>query len=271
MTLGVGTTVHLDGRLYGKPEGADEAARMLRQLSGRTHTVLSGLCLLGPDFELVHHEVTDVTFRLLTRLDVDVYLESGEWRGRAGAYAIQGLGGRLVERIDGDYLNVVGLPGALLVTLLERNNRFPSFAGDLAAMIGGVQLSVKRLQAVLRKWGTEVVKAAINYNIDHTEKRMRDEVARWPDGSYEATVFIDHDTVGTKDVKVHVTCTIKGNQLTVDLNSCKLTDATGLVLPFVVDESRRHCLLNGLDDIALTLQHETKIAAFEQTRGMQPV
>ena len=103
------------------------------------------------------------------------------------------------------------------INLLERNNRFPSFAGDLAAMIGGVQLSVKRLQAVLRKWGTDVVKAAVNYNIDHTEKRMREEVAKWPDGSYEATVFIDHDTVGTKDVKVHVTCIVKGNQLTVDL------------------------------------------------------
>jgi septum formation protein len=121
VTLGVDTTVHLDRRVYGKADGAEEAARMLRQLSGRTHTVLSGLCLLGPGFELVHHEVTDVTFRLLSRLDVDVYLESGEWEGRAGAYAIQGLGGRLVERIDGDYLNVVGLPGALLVTLLEHH------------------------------------------------------------------------------------------------------------------------------------------------------
>jgi N-methylhydantoinase B len=103
------------------------------------------------------------------------------------------------------------------VRLLERNNRFPTFAGDLAAMIGGVQLSVKRLQDVLRKWGTDVVKAAINYNIDHTEQRVRAEVARWRNGTYEATVLIDHDTLGTKDVKVHVACTIKGDQLTVDL------------------------------------------------------
>ena len=103
------------------------------------------------------------------------------------------------------------------INLLERNNRFPSFAGDLAAMIGGVQLSVKRLQDVLRKWGTERVKAAINYSIEHSERRVREEVAKWPDGAYEATVLIDHDTVGTKDVKVHVTCTIKGDQLTVDL------------------------------------------------------
>ena len=94
---------------------------MLRQLSGRTHTVLSGMCLLGPGFALVHHEVTDVTFRLLSRLDVETYLASAEWEGRAGAYAVQSLGGRLVERIEGDYLNVVGLPGALLVTLLEHH------------------------------------------------------------------------------------------------------------------------------------------------------
>jgi len=62
-----------------------------------------------------------------------------------------------------------------------------------------------------------------------------------------------------------------GYQLTVDLNACTVSDAQGLKLPFSVDESRRHCLLNGLDDIALTLQHETKIAAFEQARGMQAV
>ena len=111
----------LDGRVYGKPADRDEAAHMLRELSGRTHTVVSGLCLLGLDSELVGHEVTDVTFRLLGPALVETYLESGEWEGRAGAYAIQGLGGRLVERIEGDYLNVVGLPGALLVSLLEHH------------------------------------------------------------------------------------------------------------------------------------------------------
>ncbi len=104
-----------------------------------------------------------------------------------------------------------------VIKLVERNNRFPSFHGDLAAMIGGVQMAVIRLQDVLRKWGTDVVKAAINYNIDHTEKRFREEVARWRDGVYEADVFIDHDTQGTKDVRVHATCRIKGDQLTVDL------------------------------------------------------
>lgn len=121
VTLGVDTTVHLDGRVYGKPADAAEAGAMLRRLSGRTHAVLSGLCLLGPGFELVRHDLTEVTFRLLSPLDLDVYLRSGEWEGRAGGYAVQGLGGRLVRRIEGDYLNVVGLPGALLVELLERH------------------------------------------------------------------------------------------------------------------------------------------------------
>jgi septum formation protein len=121
VVLGVDTEVLLDGRVYGKAADADDAARMLHELSGRTHAVVSGICLLGPGFEVVGHEVTDVTFRLLSAELVDAYLESGEWEGRAGAYAIQGLGGRLVERIEGDYLNVVGLPGALVVTLLEHH------------------------------------------------------------------------------------------------------------------------------------------------------
>lgn len=121
VTLGVDTTVVLDDRVYGKPADRDDAARMLYELSGRTHTVLSGLCLLGAGEDVLLHEVTEVTFRLLTHEIVSEYLESDEWQGRAGAYAIQGLGGRLVERIEGDYLNVVGLPGALLVSLLEHH------------------------------------------------------------------------------------------------------------------------------------------------------
>jgi septum formation protein len=121
VTLGVDTAVVLDSRVYGKPSDRADAERMLNELSGRTHTVVSGLCLLGPGFEAVGDEATEVTFRLLTPALRALYLESGEWEGRAGAYAIQGLGGRLVERIDGDYLNVVGLPGALLVSLLDRH------------------------------------------------------------------------------------------------------------------------------------------------------
>jgi len=118
-TLGVDTAVVLDGRAYGKPVDREDAGRMLRELSGCTHTVISGLCLLGPDTEVVGDERTEVTFRALTDDATETYLDSGEWNGRAGAYAIQGLGGRLVERIEGDYLNVVGMPAALLVSLLE--------------------------------------------------------------------------------------------------------------------------------------------------------
>jgi len=121
VTLGVDTAVVLDERVFGKPVDRDDAAHMLNELSGRTHAVVSGVCLLGGDEDVQAHEVTDVTFRLLSHETVEGYLESAEWEGRAGAYAIQGLGGRLVERIDGDYLNVVGLPGALLVSLLERH------------------------------------------------------------------------------------------------------------------------------------------------------
>ncbi len=120
VTLGVDTTVVLDGRIYGKAADDDAAAHMLRQLSGRTHTVVSGVCLLGAGEDFLAHELTDVTFRLLSAETVTAYVASDEWEGRAGAYAIQGLGSRLVERIEGDYLNVVGLPGALLVSVLER-------------------------------------------------------------------------------------------------------------------------------------------------------
>jgi septum formation protein len=121
VTLGVDTTVHLDERVYGKAADADEATRMLSELAGRTHAVLSGVCLVTPDGEWVEHAETLVTFRLLADAAVAAYVASGEWEGRAGAYAIQGIGGRLVERIDGDYLNVVGLPGALLIGLLEEH------------------------------------------------------------------------------------------------------------------------------------------------------
>lgn len=120
MTLGIDTTVHSGGRVYGKAADAEQAGAMLRELSGRTHTVLSGICLITPEDEAVEHAETLVTFRSLDEALVAGYLTGGEWRGRAGAYAIQGLGGRFVERIEGDYLNVVGLPGALLVAMLER-------------------------------------------------------------------------------------------------------------------------------------------------------
>ena len=125
--LGVDTTVVCGGRVYGKAEGPEGAARMLVALGGETHEVVSGLCLLTPGWEELGHEVTRVTFRRLTARDIAVYVASGEWQDRAGAYAIQGLGAALVERIEGDYLNVVGLPAALLIRLLAA--RFPGTYG----------------------------------------------------------------------------------------------------------------------------------------------
>jgi septum formation protein len=116
--LGVDTTVVLGGRLYAKPKDAGDAARMLAGLSGRTHAVVSGLCLATPAWEVVSAVATRVTFRKLTPRDLATYVASGEWEGRAGAYAIQGRGGALVRRVEGDYLNVVGLPASLLVHLL---------------------------------------------------------------------------------------------------------------------------------------------------------
>jgi N-methylhydantoinase B len=104
-----------------------------------------------------------------------------------------------------------------VIDMICRNNRFATFAGDLAAMVGAVEQSVTMLEKLLARYGSDVVKAAINHSIDHTERRMREEFAAWPDGSYEGTVLIDHDTLGTKDIKVHVTCTVKGDHLTVDL------------------------------------------------------
>ena len=125
--LGVDTAVVLDGLTYGKPADAADAERMLEKLSGRTHVVVSGLCLVTPGWELVEHECTRVAFRELTPRELAVHLVHGEWRGRAGGYAIQGRGGALVEGIEGDYLNVVGLPAALLVRILAE--RFPGAYG----------------------------------------------------------------------------------------------------------------------------------------------
>ncbi len=125
--LGVDTAVSLGGKIYGKPASAEEAERMLEELAGETHVVVSGLCLVTPGWELVEHDSTRVTFRELTPRELAHHMTHGEWEGRAGGYAIQGRGAALVEEIDGDYLNVVGLPAALLVRILAE--RFPGAYG----------------------------------------------------------------------------------------------------------------------------------------------
>jgi nucleoside triphosphate pyrophosphatase len=127
LVLAVDTTVVLGGRVYAKPGDAAAAERMLGELAGMTHAVVSGMCLLGPGWEDVGTETTLVTFRPLLSHELERYVATGEWEGRAGGYAIQGRGAGLVERVEGDYLNVVGLPAALLVRLLAE--RFPGLYG----------------------------------------------------------------------------------------------------------------------------------------------
>jgi nucleoside triphosphate pyrophosphatase len=125
--LGVDTAVVIDGESLGKPAGAAQAEAMLERLSGREHEVVSGLCLLTRGWEELHKETTRVTFRALNARDLAHYVGSGEWENRAGGYAIQGLGASLVARLEGDYLNVVGLPGPLLISLLTQH--FPGTYG----------------------------------------------------------------------------------------------------------------------------------------------
>ncbi|HVH50888.1 MAG TPA: nucleoside triphosphate pyrophosphatase [Gaiellaceae bacterium] len=125
--LGVDTIVRCGGLVLGKPTHVGEAEEMLETLSGREHEVGSGLCLRTAAWEELHTETTRVVFRALTVRDIASYLETGEWEGRAGAYAIQGRGAVLVERVDGDYFNVVGLPVSLLVRLLAE--RFAGLYG----------------------------------------------------------------------------------------------------------------------------------------------
>jgi septum formation protein len=117
LVLGVDTLVALDGRVYGKPPDEDEARETLRALAGRTHTVIGGLALLGRGTERTGVARTAVSFRDLDAAQLEWYLATGEWRGRAGGYAIQGAGAALVRGLEGDYENVVGLPLALLLEL----------------------------------------------------------------------------------------------------------------------------------------------------------
>jgi septum formation protein len=118
LVLGCDTEVFLDGRIFGKAQDEAQAEAYLRELSGRTHDVHSGLALQTANCELqTGHAVTKVTFRALDDAEVAWYIGTTEWRGRAGAYAIQGRGSALVERIDGDFWNVVGLPVPKLLEL----------------------------------------------------------------------------------------------------------------------------------------------------------
>lgn len=115
-----------------------------------------------------------------------------------------------------------GKPRRDVMELLIRNNRLREFSGDIWSMIGAAQLGARKLQELVEQYGANVVKAAINTNIDITEKRFREQIKQWPDGDYEADVYIDHDPAGNKDIHVHVNCKIAGDGLTVDFTG---TDA----------------------------------------------
>jgi nucleoside triphosphate pyrophosphatase len=122
--LGVDTDVVCDGRLLGKPDDDGDATARLRALSGRTHEVLSGIALLAGERERSELVRTAVTFRDLSDREIEEYVASGEWRDRAGGYAVQGLGSSLVDRIEGDLSNVIGLPiPALSRMIAELQNR----------------------------------------------------------------------------------------------------------------------------------------------------
>jgi len=117
--LGADTTVTLDNHILGKPADASDAARMLRLLSGRTHRVVTGVALVTADGLQVAAEATGVRFLTVSDEEIDAYIATGEPMDKAGAYAIQGRAARWTARIEGCYFNVVGLPIALVTSLLE--------------------------------------------------------------------------------------------------------------------------------------------------------
>ncbi|HYV72626.1 MAG TPA: Maf family protein [Candidatus Binatia bacterium] len=126
VVLGADTIVVADEHLLEKPLDHADAARMLRLLSGRSHQVITGVCLVAPEFEEIAAEITDVRFGTLSDDEIASYIATGEPMDKAGAYAIQGIASRWVERIDGCYFNVVGLPLPLVYRMLRELERAKS-------------------------------------------------------------------------------------------------------------------------------------------------
>lgn len=114
IVLGADTVVVVEDQMLGKPSDDADAVRMLEQLSGRRHTVVTGICLRFPDAVVRDRATTEVWFAALSRRDIHEYVAGGEPRDKAGAYAIQGIASRYVEKISGEYANVVGLPVGLV-------------------------------------------------------------------------------------------------------------------------------------------------------------
>lgn len=118
LVVAADTTVVVDGEIFGKPADTADAVRMLRRLSGRSHVVLTGVCVCGPGQQASAVDRTVVAFAPMSDGEIDAYVRSGEPMDKAGAYAIQGLASRYVTRIEGSYSNVVGLPVAVVFRLL---------------------------------------------------------------------------------------------------------------------------------------------------------
>lgn len=119
IVIGADTIVTLEGRIFGKPRTSSEAAAMLRTLSGRTHEVYTGVCVIADGSEQLRFERTLVTFRSLSDEEIAAYIATGESMDKAGAYGIQGRAALFAERIAGDYFNVMGLPLCLLGEMLK--------------------------------------------------------------------------------------------------------------------------------------------------------
>jgi septum formation protein len=120
IVLGADTAVVVGDEILGKPKGDDDARRMLTRLSGRSHLVMTGVCLRTTQRSVSRVEITSVTFVSLTEAQIAWYVANGEGDDKAGAYAIQGLASRFIPRIEGSYSNVVGLPIAVVDDLIQR-------------------------------------------------------------------------------------------------------------------------------------------------------
>lgn len=118
--VGADTIVALGMSIYGKPHDASDARRILKELSGKTHQVITGVCVIANEETQTFAEVTNVTFKQLSDEEIAAYVAGGEPMDKAGAYGIQGEGGKLIDHIDGDFDNVVGLPIARLAPILEK-------------------------------------------------------------------------------------------------------------------------------------------------------
>lgn len=131
--LGADTVVAIGREILGKAPGPRQAAEMLNKLSGTQHEVITGVALLGPGhWRIIASETTRVTMRTITTAEINEYVDSGEWRGKAGSYAIQETGDRFVVKVDGSFSNVVGLPMELVARMLE------AFEQHRPARSGGV-------------------------------------------------------------------------------------------------------------------------------------